>query len=224
MNTEQLNRIGQGGIVQEGIFVRFPDLVPAVREHYWREDGKHSKLLLIGESNYFDEHDMPYSDFTDAEKWYQGKDAKLIPDYRKTAVNNDIGYKTFTKVFNIMGKVLRDCNIDYSEGLAEAAFYNYFLRPAYNNGRNKGFKPLPIDRQVSGEALSGIIEYIRPNLVIFLSKLAYVEYENYKRSEGLIFEDVVFEHVSHPASPWWNRWNGSLGKVKLESLRQYWVK
>ena len=37
MNTEllqKINQIGKGGIVREGIFVRFPDLLPAVREHY----------------------------------------------------------------------------------------------------------------------------------------------------------------------------------------------
>lgn len=37
MNTEllqKINQIGKDGIVREGIFVRFPDLLPAVRVHY----------------------------------------------------------------------------------------------------------------------------------------------------------------------------------------------
>ena len=49
MNREELNGIGKDGIVSEGIFVRFPELVPVCREHYWREDGKHKKLLMVAE-------------------------------------------------------------------------------------------------------------------------------------------------------------------------------
>ena len=98
MNTElfqKINQIGKGGIVCEGIFVRFPDLLPAVREHYWREDGRHGKLLFIGESNYFNDNDIPQSDFLDAELWYRGAEAKLIPENRKKDVNN--GYLVYRR-------------------------------------------------------------------------------------------------------------------------------
>lgn len=228
MNTEllqKINQIGKGGIVREGIFVRFPDLLPAVREHYWREDGRHRKLLFIGESNYFNDNDIPQSDFLDAELWYKGAEAKLIPENRKKDVNNDIGYKTFNKVFNIMGEVLDDNGITHLDGLGEAAFYNYFLRPAYNNGKTKGFRPQQIDREVAGEALVGIINCVNPDLVVFLSKLAFLSFENYLKSKSITFEDVKIEQVSHPSSPWWNRWNGVLGKAKLKDiLRNYWVR
>ena len=120
MNREELNGIGKDGIVSEGIFVRFPELVPVCREHYWREDGKHKKLLMVAESNYFNDADVPNSDFRDAERWYKAADAKLIPDYRRTAVSNDIGYKTFDKVFVLMGKVLDEYGIEHVEGLGEA--------------------------------------------------------------------------------------------------------
>ncbi len=222
---QMLSQIGKGGIVREGIFVRFPDLLPAVREHYWREDGRHGKLLLIGESNYFSDRDLSQSDFLDTELWYRGEGAKLIPEYRKKDVNNDIGYKTFNKVFKIMGKVLDDNGIGHLDGLAEAAFYNYFLRPAYNDGKTKGFKPLPIDKEVAGEALVGIIRCINPDLVVFLSKLAFLSFENYLKSKSFVFNGLRIEQVSHPSSPWWNRWDGALGKAKLEDiLRNVWVR
>lgn len=70
--------IGKDYIVKEGIFERFPELRPAVGSHYWREDGAHKKMLLVGESNYFDNNDLPFSDFLDAEKWYKTENAKLI--------------------------------------------------------------------------------------------------------------------------------------------------
>ena len=37
------------GIMEEPIFERFPKLIPKGGENYWQ--GKHLKLLIIGESN-----------------------------------------------------------------------------------------------------------------------------------------------------------------------------
>lgn len=220
--TRMINQIGQGGTVKEGIFVRFPELIPAIGNNYCREDGQHGKLLLVGESNYFDDRDIPYSDFLDAHKWYTDEDALLIPkeNERKKAVSNWIEYPTFRKVFNIMNKVLDIKGIHHEDGLGEAAFYNYFLRPAYNNGHSKGFKPQEIDKAVAGEALSGILQCISPDLVIFMSKLAYMEFEKYIKAGKLDFHTICITYVSHPASPWWNRNNGSLGKLKLVQLLQ----
>lgn len=225
MANDRFNNIGRGGTVAEGVFVRFPDLIPALGEHFWREDGQHGKLLLIGESNYFDDNDAEHSDFRDAERWYKAADAKLIPDYRKTDVGNYISYPTFNKVFDIMDRVLDEAGIEHEKGLSEAAFYNYYLRPAYNAGGSKGFRPQLIDDEVAGEALTGIIGEIKPDVIIFLSKLAYTAFTAYCKAKGLAFENIVIEHVSHPASPWWNRYDGSLGKAKFERLlKEHWVK
>lgn len=216
--------IGKDGIVKEGIFERFPELIPAIGDHYWREDGTHKKMLLIGESNYFNNNDEPYSDFKDAEAWYKSTEAKLIPEYHKKDVSNDIGYETFNKVFNIMDKVLSNFSIDHQERLYETSFYNYFLRPAYNDGKNKGFIPHNIDKEVSGTALTGIIEKISPDLIIFLSKKAYTEFSLFLRRNNLAYDKIIIEHASHPASIWWNRDGGIHGKVKFEDLlRKYWI-
>lgn len=40
--------IGKNCIVKEGIFERFPELIPCAGDHYWREDGAHKKMLLVG--------------------------------------------------------------------------------------------------------------------------------------------------------------------------------
>lgn len=225
MANDRFNNIGRGGTVAEGVFVRFPDLIPALGEHFWREDGQHGKLLLIGESNYFDDNDAEHSDFRDAERWYKAGDARLIPDYRKTDVGNYISYPTFNKVFDIMDRVLDEAGIEHEAGLSEAAFYNYYLRPAYNNGRRKGFRPQPIDDEVAGDALTGIIDAIKPNVIIFLSKLAYTAFTDYCAAKGLAFDGIVMEHVSHPASIWWNRDGGARGKARFEQLlKEHWVR
>lgn len=217
--------IGKDGVIKEGIFERFPELRPAVGSHYWREDGRHKKMLLVGESNYFDDNDIPYSDFLDAEKWYKAEDAKLIPEYAQTKVSNYIGnYRTFDKFFNIMSKVLEEAGIEHLTGLEEAAFYNYFLRPAYKDGKNKGFVPQNIDREVSGIALSGILDRLNPDFVIFLSKKAYSEFQKFCNQNNAIYENIVIQHVAHPASIWWNREGGIRGKAKFEQLlKKYWI-
>lgn len=212
-------------IVKEGVFERFPELIPAVGDNYYRKDNIHGKMLLIGESNYFNEADILTSDFNDEKKWYLVSDAKLIPVYRKKDVSNWIGYKTFNKVFKIMDKTLAITEVEYSDYLLqEASFYNYFLRPAHKKGSNKGFNPLNIDKEVSGIALSGIIKRLNPNLVIFLSKKAYTEFEKYCKRNDIFYEDIIIEYVSHPASIWWNRYGGIQGKAKLEQLlKEYWI-
>ena len=225
MANDRFNNIGRGGTVAEGVFVRFPDLIPALGEHFWREDGQHGKLLLIGESNYFDDNDAEHSDFRDAERWYKAGDARLIPDYRKTDVGNYISYPTFNKVFDIMDRVLDEAGIEHEAGLSEAAFYNYYLRPAYNDGRRKGFRPQPIDDEVSGEALSGIIGEIKPDVIIFLSKLAYTAFGNYCKAKELAFHDVVIELVKHPASWRWEANGVARNKARIaQLLREHWVR
>ena len=225
MATDRFNNIGLGGTVAEGIFVRFPDLIPGVCNHYWREDGRHGKLLLIGESNYFDDSDAAHSDFNDAERWYKAADAKLIPDYRRTDVSNYISYPTFNKVFDIMDSVLDEAGIEHEKGLSEAAFYNYYLRPAYNAGGSKGFRPQPIDDEVAGEALTGIIGEIKPDVIIFLSKLAYTAFNDYCAAKGLSFDSIVIEHVTHPAAWRWEADGVAHNKARIaQLLREHWVK
>lgn len=221
MATEKFNEIGKGGIVKEGIFVRFPELMPVCREHYWREDGKHKKLLMVGESNYFDDNDVPYSDFRDATRWYEDADAKLIPAYRVKDVSNDIGYKTFDKVFAVMGKVLAEHGIEHGEGLAEGAFYNYFLRPALAEGGNRGFKPENIDNEVAGVALAGIIQVISPDIIIFLSKKAYLAFKAYCERNALLYANIYIDHLSHPSSSWWYRYE--CAKRFEDLLNKYWI-
>ena len=227
MMNDDLKEIGKGGIVEEGVFVRFPELVPAWGNHFWREDRAHKKMLLIGESNYFDDADIPYSDFLQPQEWYRNPDAKLIPEYRKTDVGNWKTYKTFTRVYDCMNRILDENHIEHEEdALCESAFYNYFLRPAYNTGRKKQFVPQPVDLDVAGEALTGIIRVLEPELIVFLSKLAYSSFLKYCNEKEIVWEGIAIEQVNHPAS--WRFHNAEksacCGKIKFEALlREYWI-
>lgn len=220
-------------MIPSGIFERFPELIPAVGENYWRTDGKHKKLLLVGESNYFSAEEEAVSVFRDEEKWYYSNETdKLIPKTKsmKTAVSNNTGYRPFVDVFKLANSILEENGI-HSEGerLHETAFYNYFLRPAFNpgNGEAKKMEPGCIDKEVAGIALAGIINRLEPDLVIFLSKKAFVEFDYYykKYNPGCIESDRIFiDYVAHPSCIWWNRNGGQMGKTKFRNLlTEHWL-
>ena len=221
MATEKFNEIGKGGIVKEGIFVRFPELIPAEGSNYWRGDGKRKRLLLIGESNYFTRDWAEKSVFMDAERWYKEDTDKLIPEEKKIDVSNYIDYPTFNKVFDIMDKVLDENGIEHERGLGEGAFYNYFLRPALSEGGNRGFKPENIDNEVAGVALAGIIQVISPDIIIFLSKKAYLAFKAYCERNGLSYANIYIDHLSHPSSSWWYRYE--CARRFEELLNKYWI-
>ena len=178
----------------------------------------------MGESNYFEDYPETVSVFRDADKWYTADTDRLIPEEMKSKVNNWIDYRTFNAVFNIMHRVLGEAGIVHGDKLAETAFYNYFLRPALNDGGSKGFNPEGIDNEVAGVAMTGVIDRLNPDLVVFLSKKAYDEFTKYCRRCGLEHGDVIIAAVAHPASPWWNRRDGIYGKKKFEAyLKGHWI-
>ena len=69
MATDRYSNIGRNGVVKEGIFVRFPDLIPASTDNYSNSEF-HKKLLIVGESNYFE--DGLDSVFKSSQEWYSG--------------------------------------------------------------------------------------------------------------------------------------------------------
>ena len=218
------NRIGRD-LIKEGIFERFPELTPFVGENY--SNTNHSRLLLICESNYFtDELELKSkSVFKDAEKWYFGKDCTLIPEEKRRDVNND-GKITYLKgLFRTIKKLLNTNEYD------DAAFYNYFLRPAsvkiINGKRNIGFKKdyKDLDGEVAFVAFCGIIESLKPDLVIFASALAWNKMEVFKNKQNKDFGKIEIKQVSHPSSPWWNKSNGAHGRKLFENLLiEHWIK
>jgi len=220
-----LSSIGKN-IVSEGVFERFPELVPAIGFNYWSKN--HSKLLLVAESNYFSDDLENKSVFKDFENWYKGENCSLIPEEKKKDVSNWKGdYPTFNNLFNSMKTVLNEAHIEFDNYLfQETIFYNYFLRPATKKNGKIGFKKdcKPIDKEVSGLALCGIIKAYSPNLIIFTSKYAWEEFCKYCQREKLKFDTIKIDFVYHPSRhlSWYHRYG--FGKQKFEDiLKKYWI-
>lgn len=244
-DPEYYHGIGKD-IVLNGIFERFPELIPYVGENYYSDN--HKRLIFIGESNYFpasfdpllekikrygDKTLLPLSPqelqslrdfievFPDEQKWYKEYTGKPIPESIKSFVGNAIDYKTFNNVFRLIKGILKDET--EKSGLEQVAFYNYFLRPAVDNGKTKGFKPQALDREVAGAALCGIIECLQPQVIVFLSKKAFEAFDKYLRDKNLNYDDIKILWAYHPASRrhWWR---GLYGKTYLENiLKESWV-
>lgn len=227
---EQIRSISFGKeLIDKGIFNRFRELEPAIGNNYGMNNLH--KLLVVAESNYFEDDLEEKSVFKDAEKWYYGENCPLIPEEKKEHVKSWIGegYPIFNNLFKSMKTVLNESNIKYDPYLLEEfAFYkNYFLRPASRKGGNLSFKKdcKQIDRDVAGVALCGIIDVIKPDILIFTSKFACEEFIKYYQNANILFENTKIEFVYHPSRHFsWNHRNG-LGKQTFERLlREYWLK
>jgi|GEM_PF-722154 len=208
--------------LKEGIFERFDELKPAVGDNYWSDN--HSRLLLVGESNYFNDELKSISNFKHADEWYKGDKNKLIPESKRNDVNNWKGSRGHNNIYNSMKKVLNEVGIQSTEKglLWEAAYYNYFLRPASVTKSSKCFDKdcEEIDCQVSYLALRGIIDEIKPDIVVFVSKFSYRKFKEYYENELAHYEGVVVECVNHFSNACWRE---SDGQQKFENLlREYW--
>ncbi len=215
-------------IIAGGIFERFPKLVPAIGDNY--NSSNHSKMLLIGESIYFGDEWETKSVFKDVNKWYYDKNALLIPNEKLKDVDNWYANdQTFDNLYNSMRVALQKSGVnDFNNYLLnEATFYNYFLRPASvkilpNGKTNFGFKKnrKDDDCKVAYYALRGVIERIKPNIVIFVSSLAWEWFLQYfgKEIDKSFAENIIIDFVNHPSKPrTWHNKNGD-GKQKFERL------
>ncbi|HPW66442.1 MAG: hypothetical protein ACOX0M_05925 [Salinivirgaceae bacterium] len=214
-------------IVSEGIFNRFPRMMPMVGSDYEKQP---AKILLVLESYYFNNEDSENgSEFKNIENWYKKKGAILIPKSSEKKVNmreDWICNPTKGPFPNIYRSLSTLRGGSFESQCRSIAIYNYFLRPAYNN--NKGSKGFgynnyctEYDRTVAYEAFCGIVNIMKPDIIVFLSKFSFTTFQKHNKS----FNNVIIEKVSHPSSPWWNRDNGKHGRQKFENLlREYWVK
>lgn len=213
------SEIGKGGIVKEGIFNRFEKLEPALLDNYWSD--KHRKLMIVAESNYF-RNDVD-SVFKDPNAWYQG-DASIIKQFLKDQekkVSNWKYYKTFSKLCKVMNEV---ANIHCKSVYEEAIFYNYFLRPATVKETNRSFEKdcTQLDRDVAGIALCGVLDILKPDIVIFASKYAHEEFVKYTKSVSYN-TNIQIDFIIHPVVRNW--YENEAGGPKFEKLlKDYWIK
>jgi|APMed6443717190_1056831.scaffolds.fasta_scaffold07521_3 hypothetical protein len=207
------NNIGKD-VISEGVFERFPKLVPYIDSTHY-DTRKHKRLLVISESNYINSNN---DIFRVPDDWYKSTTIHdiLIPDEWK----NDGKITYLNGLFNSIKKLLN------TKEYHDVAFYNYFFRPALG-GENKFFKEVydELDGKVAFSAFCGILETIRPDVVIFASAFAWEKMQIFKKINNKKFDGIYIGQVSHPSCPWWNKNDGYYGWRKFEDLLwEHWIR
>lgn len=192
-----------------------PQLLPFVGSKW--EASKH-KILLVAESHYLPKE---YNNKFGPDEWYKVtsnsfKDYRLI-GYTDTRANVEGVEESWGH--SIHKNVVRSFNNVFGytspmESYSQIAFYNYFQRPAEENG--KSIRSTHEDHQLAFDFHLYLKEKIQPDWVMFLSKKAYHLYIGFGGSGDRV------STVPHPTSSWWNRKSKShsnrTGKEKFEEI------
>ena len=207
------------------VFERFPDFVPYIAKGY----GDSKKILLIWESYYASNKDS-IEIVKSPEKWYFDAPQECIDslkEFRKEKTEEyrrewnfaskmypdgiDRKSRTFANVANVFKEFIPKGKDPFSY----CAGYNFYLRPAKER---ESIKDKPIDREIAAKALLKVIDILKPEYVVFLSKKSYGVFKKECKGFKQEFPSVVFVAFAHPSRYWWNRKHG---KDKLSAKEHF---
>lgn len=180
-------------------FDNYPNFLPFIGKNFPKSE---KKVLIIAESHYF-----PNEDFYN--------EIEVNDFYKKNIFFKD-SYFMFTRFELTRNKKHRiHKNIGKHINYSEIAYYNFFLRPAFNKS---SINVKPIDKEFANIAFKIIVETICPKKIIFVSRKSFdslnIEHKN-------AYKDKIF-HCVHPNSIWWNKpmkkYNGLKGKEIFKSI------
>lgn len=224
---DDFRKIKSEKVFGKNVFKRFSRMMPMVGADYEKQP---VKILLVLESYYFYQKEKDKSSvFTNAKDWYRMEGATLIPEGSEKHVNmhedwiwKQVKGGPFPNIFRAMQSIRPG---DFESQCSSISIYNYFLRPAFDNGKTKGFGVnnycTETDRDVAFEAFCGIVNVLKPDLIIFLSKFSFETF--IKDNKSLDVDNI--KYVVHPSSAWWNRNGGSYGRENFKNLLlDYWYK
>jgi hypothetical protein len=177
-------------------FVKYPSMIPYIGQDY--ELDLHKKLLLIGESNYLPEESEIH---LDDKKWYKSSEDDLT-DEEIEWINcrgllecnwDSPGHFIYRELNRSLQEVLPISTVDNkTRAISHCAFMNCFQRPSTTGNSIKNLCTR-MDIDESNKTKSSVIEIIKPDIVIFVSKLSWdLVGKNYK--------DNRFDFVCHPGT------------------------
>ena len=198
-------------------FSMFPEMMPWVGSDYSNQG---TRILIIGESHYFKDTKLHHEPHT----WYSRSFTESLDArhghrvrYQITrSIENKFRSKTHAMHKNLK-KVLIEC--DYFKNYDTTinapynsiAFLNYFQRPANTYGNS--ISPKAKDIEVSLETIKGVINIIKPDIVLIASVKAY----DIAIKSGLFLEiNIHHDYSAHPCSIHWNVACKKYGKIQGE--------
>jgi len=166
------------------------------------------KVLIVGESHYLGEDD-DREKVKDFKKWLTDKnEIKLIkPEYINTrcVVKEHCNNKNKQPFFSMIKKEI----INVENFWNKVSFMNFFIVPSINGSR--GIEVSKDIEEKSLENFENVLDVIKPNYILFLSKKSYCIFE--KSNSKYLKNTFGF---GHPSSRWWSRKRKDGKKYKEE--------
>ena len=200
-------------------YQRFKIMKPFIGENYFNAK---KKILVIAESHFFDHEPTSKNPSvnpdinTGPSKWY-GSTLKVLDPSKYDSINTRKIVETSTHpVFKELEIILSMSMEKYNNrSINNIAFMNGFQRPANKKGQSIKQLASEKDFKVGKETVSKVIEIIKPDLVLFISKYAWEKIG--KQLDKL--ENTQYEFINHPASiRYWHNAKYPNSKYKLLEL------
>jgi hypothetical protein len=198
-------------------YKKFPAMIPFIGKQYL--DSCHQKLLLIGESNYFPKASEIHKD---AEAWYKAKQDDLSTEEIEWlhCVNllncswsspGHFLYRELNSSLNSLG-LCAD-----TRAIENVAYMNAFQRPAFDTGNSFKNCCTKIDSTIAINTIVSVVNVIKPELIIFVSKYAWDICGEKVKSQC---ENIDVNFVCHPATGgrYWHKAGYAHGKPKFLKL------
>lgn len=207
-----------------------PEYLPYIGENYDK-----TKILLCGESNYIDEGKLSDAviELIKSSDWYttDSSDKEKLPDedcidwcQNRRIINSALNgrqngiplppshynmyikpVKAFLDIFPQIGNTW--------DAYTYFASMNYFQKPASEKGQS--IKQTLEDEQFAAINLNRVVNVLKPETIIFLSKKAYGAFKANQPDE---LKDVYIGACAHPTCPWWNRAEGKHGREAFKTI------
>jgi hypothetical protein len=200
-------------------------MLPYIGENYDKY-----KVLIISESHYVP---SGYKEDINTQNWYQNPTSELITSLEGNTNTRDVignffnkkGHKLFINLNDSLKKAVEGL------GLEGVAWYNFYQKPAKH--KTELNNPHDEDIKVAIEVFEGVINILKPSLIIFVSMNAFGALQKGSggandrkwnpelRAHQFKNFQIPILTVSHPNSPWWNRKHGEAkqsGKEKFERI------
>lgn len=197
----------------------YPEMLPFVGLNWMQS----KKILLIGESHWLPYDEIKtYSGLDYFTNWYDFDSKELNENHKKyiTTRNNlltvEFGKyeKSLTLYFNLKKALLEISHFSNSKLIFDKfSFYNYFQKPTFVrqiNNEDRSIKPTTKDKEIAFETFQKIINIIKPESIIFISKKSFDSFNEVKSKRNISFE-MKIDFVPHAGRPWWNKNSESYG-------------
>lgn len=198
-------------------YTNFPAMKPFIGSNYGANNSK--KIMLIGESNYL----PPSSTINEsADHWYKSKQADLTYDEVQWIHCRNLlmcdwksaGHMLYRELELRLSESL-DCST--TKAMNNIVFMNGFQRPAPQTGNSIRNFCREIDFKMGAETIDEVIKITNPDLVIFVSKLAW---DSLKHRLSTNSKQRTIDFTCHPGTGgrYWHKKSYLHGVEKFRKL------